>query len=417
MPGTCLFPFLAFAEYAFDGVFPLLENFPVVSIPAESINPIHLRPTVMDISLDNLEHNYLAIQSAVGSAEVMPIVKSNAYGHGLVACGRHLERVGARCLGVALLEEGIQLRQGGVKIPILVLGGIFGSQVKYFLDYDLDLLASSVFKLDTIEEVAKAAGKRARVHLEIDTGMERIGVHYYTADSLLERAKRCTHADIVGVSSHFATADDPDPAFAKVQLERFLGALKDFPQSVSPHPRRHIAASAAIISLPESHLDMVRPGVLLYGVTPAPHLDGKIDLKPVMSLRSKVVYFKVVRAGDAVSYGLTWTAPTDTRVITVPIGYGDGYVRKLSNRGQVLIRGKRYPVVGRVCMDQLMVNIGPDGVAYNGDEVVLLGEQEGEVISVADITKHLDGNPREFLVSTNLRIPRRYHYRGEITLA
>lgn len=368
----------------------------------------------MDVDLEALEANYRAIAAHVSPARVMPIIKSNAYGHGIVACGRHLERIGAPMLGVALLEEGIQLRLSGVKIPILVLGGIFGSQVQYFLDYDLDLVASSVFKLDSIEEMAQRAGKKARVHLEIDTGMERIGVHHYTAATLLERALRCTHAEIVGVSSHFATADDPDPSFMSTQLERFLEAISFFEKQGVAMPVRHIAASAALLRDRSTHLDMVRPGVLLYGVAPSPALRGIVDVRPVMSLRSKVVYFKVVKQGTGVSYGLTWKAPEDTRVVTVPIGYGDGYVRRLSNRGQVLIRGNRYPIVGRVCMDQLMVNIGPGGTAYNGDEVVLLGEQGDQRITVEEITELMDGNPREFLVSTNLRVPRRYHYRGEI---
>lgn len=375
----------------------------------EKTNPLFLRPTSLQIDLSALVHNFREIQQQVGHSEVMPVVKSNAYGHGLIECSQALEKAGAKFLGVALLEEGIALRNAGLKMPILVLGGIFTDQIQYFLEYDLDLLASSVSKLEAIENIAQQKAKRARVHLEIDTGMERIGVHYYNSATLFEAALKCRHCDVIGVSSHFAKAEDPDLSLNKLQLERFLESLSYLEKRSVPRPLRHIAASGAIMQFPESHLDMVRPGVASYGVAPSLELKGRFNLKPVMKLSSKVVYFKVVRKGAGVSYSHTWQAPLDTRVVTVPIGYGDGYLRNLSNVGQVLIRAKRYPVVGRVCMDQIMVDIGPDGVAYNGDEVVLVGEQGENSISLEELGSWASGgNPREFMVSSNLRVPRKY---------
>ena len=374
-------------------------------------DPIKLRPTSMRIDMDALAHNFQLIKKAAPGARVMPVVKSNGYGHGMLECAAHLELAGADSFGVALLEEGIKLRLSGIRSPILVLGGVFTDQIRYFLDYDLDLLASSVFKLKAIEAQAQALNRRARVHLEIDTGMERIGVHYYNSNELLEEAIKCTHCDIVGVSSHFASQEDSDLTLARLQLERFLESISFFEKRSLPMPMRHIAASGAILQLTESHLDMVRPGAIIYGVWPSAHLSGRLPLVPVMTLASKVVYFKVVKRGTGVSYGHTWTAPQDTRIVTVPIGYGDGYPRALSNKGHVLIGGRRCPIVGAVCMDQIMVDIGPDGEAHNGDEVILVGRQGEEHISIDEISELSSGNPREFMVAMNVRLPREFNLR------
>ncbi|MFN8390179.1 MAG: alanine racemase [Bdellovibrionota bacterium] len=377
-----------------------------------SNDPFLSRPSLLRINLSALTENFRLIRGVAGGAKVMPVVKSNAYGHGLVECSQELERAGADFLGVALLEEGIKLRLAGVKTPILVLGGIFTDQIHHFLEHDLDLLASSVFKLRAIEEQAAAHKKRARVHLEIDTGMERIGVHYYNSATLIEAALATKHCDIVGVSSHFSEQEREELGFTRLQLERFLESVAYFEKVSAPTPIRHIAASGAILQLAESHLDLVRPGLISYGVSPAPHLKGRVPLKPVMSLHSKVAYFKVVKAGTGVSYGHLWVAPQDTRVVTIPLGYGDGYLRRLSNQGKVLIGGKRHSIVGAVCMDQMMVDIGPSGEAYNGDDVVLIGRQGDEEISLEELSELSTGNAREFMVSTNVRLPRVFHRDG-----
>ncbi len=378
------------------------------SYPALDIDPMQLRPTVLEVDMGVLGQNLSAIREHVGAdRKLMAVVKSNAYGHGLIPCAEMYERAGVDYLGVAYLEEGIQLRVAGIQAPILVLGGILHSQIKFFLDYDLDILASSVFKLDAIEQQARALGKKARVHLKIDTGMERVGVHYYSAEKLLERALTCTDAEVVGISSHFACQEEETLNVTKLQLERFLECCYFFEKRSVPVPVRHIAATGAVIKYPESHLDMVRPGALLYGIEPGAHLEGIVPVRPALRLLSTVVYFKVVKQGAGVSYGHTWTAPKDTRVVTIPLGYGDGFARRLSNRGSVLVRGRRYPIIGRVCMDQLMVDIG-DGEAYNGDEIVLIGSQGEHSIRVEQIADLVDADPREVLVHLNLRIPRRY---------
>ena len=373
-----------------------------------NFDPIQLRPTEMLVDLDALAENFRAIRKQVGGKKIMPVIKCNAYGHGLTECARVLETAGADFFGVAVLEEAVALRLAGVKIPILAMGGIFNEQIPYFLNYGIDILASSLYKLRAVEEAARNAGKRARVHLEIDTGMERIGVHSYSAQELLEGSLECKHCDIVGVSTHFATQDGVDTAHTKYQLDLFLEAISFYEKRGLPAPMRHAAASGAIIQLPESHLDLVRPGLILYGVPPAKHLKGAMPLKPVMSLRSKVVYFKVVKENAGVSYDHLWYAPEDTRIVTVPIGYGDGFLRAFSNASDVLIHGNRYPVVGAICMDQMMVNIGPDGVAYNGDEVIIVGSQGDQEITLLDMCDRIGGNPREFAVSVNARVPRKY---------
>lgn len=376
--------------------------------PITEGDPIQLRPTVLRIDLGVLETNLGAIRAHVGAnRKVMAVVKSNAYGHGLLPCARLYERCGVDYFGVAYLEEGIQLRQAGIKTPILVLGGILNSQIHHYLDYDIDILASSVYKLEAIEEQARLRGKRARVHVKIDTGMERVGVHYYSATSLLERLISARDIELVGISSHFARQEEEDLAPTRLQLERFLEVCRFFEDRSLPMPMRHIAATGAILQLPESHLEMVRPGALLYGIEPEEHLRGKIAVRPALSLSSTVVYFKVVKKGAGVSYSHTWVAPEDTRVITIPIGYGDGFSRRLSNKGSVLLRDKRYPIVGRVCMDQMMVDIGK-GEAHNGDEVILVGSQGQQSIRVEEIAELVDADPREILVHFNLRIPRKY---------
>jgi alanine racemase len=379
-------------------------NHPTISLTTEV-----LRPTQVEVDLSRLTANYRAIQAHVAPAAVMPILKANAYGHGLVEVARHLQSLGAPYLGVAFLEEGILLREAGVTTPILVLGGIIGNQVPLFLAHDLTLTASSVEKLGQIEEAARAMGVRAKVHLKIDTGMERIGVHYYSADALLEASLACTHFEVEGIFSHFANADAANQSYSQLQLDRFHNVLDFYDRrGLPPPPLRHMANSAAIAGFRPAHFDMVRAGILLYGVYPSAETPRTVAVRPALSWKSRVVYFKVVRPGHPVSYGSTWQSDHPVRVVTVPVGYGDGYFRALSNRAEVIIRGRRYPVAGRVCMDQLMVNIEWE-TAYNGDEVILLGEADsGASITVEELADWAGTVPWEILTNINTRVPRVY---------
>ena len=378
-----------------------ISNHPTISTRAG------LRPTHVLIDLEKLTQNYRAIQEHVGQAQVMPILKANAYGHGLVRVGQHMQEIGAKMLGVAYLEEGILLRDAGVTIPILVLGGILGSQVPLFLDYDLALTASSVEKLLQIEAAAESRRATAKVHLKIDTGMERIGVHYYSAETFLDTSIKCKHIEVEGIFSHFANADAPDLASAKLQLERFLEVLNFYEKHGLRTPLRHIANSGAILQLPEGWLDIVRPGILLYGVYPSQGVDRTIQVHPALTWSSRVVYFKVVEAGHPVSYGSAWQSDHAVRMLTIPVGYGDGYFRSMTGNAEVLINAKRYPVVGAICMDQFMVNIEQNSV-YNADEVILVGGDGKGAIRVEELAEWAGTIPYEILTNINTRVPRVY---------
>src|ERR1051325_4769572 len=366
-----------------------------------------LRPTYLEVDLERLAGNYRAIARHVAPARVMPILKANAYGHGLVEVARKLEAIGAPYVGVAYLEEGIRIRQHGIRIPVLVMGGLVGSQVPRFLEHDLTLTASSVDKLRAIDGHAAALGRRATVHLKIDTGMERIGVHWYSAEPLLEASLACRHLRVEGIFTHFANADDADLSHARLQLERFQEVLAFYERRSLAPPMRHAANSGAILQMPESHFDLVRPGILFYGAAPAPDVRVTIPVRQALRWVTRVVYFKVVKPGNPVSYGSSWTPAELTRVVTLPAGYGDGYMRAMSGKAAVVLHGKRYPVVGRICMDQMMVSIGWDS-AHNGDEAILLGGEGDTAITIEELASWAGTITHEVLTTINTRVPRVY---------
>lgn len=365
-----------------------------------------MRSTWAEVDLRCLKANLHAIRQKVGTSKIMLVVKANAYGHGLAEVAQALASK-TDYVGVAVLEEGILLRNRGITAPILVLGGIWGDQILQYLQHDLTLTASSVDRLQQIDAVAGRMGVKAKVHLKIDTGMERIGIHYYNAHRLQEAALQCAHVEVEGIYSHFANADAGDLAHARLQLERFQEVVRFYERRSLPMPMRHMANSAAILRLPESYMDMVRPGIMLYGVYPSPQSPHSVEVKPALSWKSRVVYFKVVKPGHPVSYGSRWQSDHNTRIITVPVGYGDGYFRSMSNRARVIIRGRKYPQVGTICMDQMMVNIESDS-AYNGDEVILLGEAGGQRITAEDLADWAGTIPYEILTNINTRVPRQY---------
>jgi alanine racemase len=367
-----------------------------------------LRATRVQIDLDALGFNFKSLSHHAAPAEVMCVVKANAYGHGLVECAKYLESVGAKYFGVALLQEGIELRQAGILAPIHVFSGILEDEIEYFIKYDLDLTASSVAKMKAIARIAQKLRKTARVQLKLDTGLGRIGTRTKSVESLYQEALDAEYCTLSGVFSHLVQAEAEDCRFTELQLRRFEDSMSFFQRRGLEPPVQHIGNSAATLALKECHLDMVRPGLALYGIYPARHLEQSgVTLKPVLSLKSRVVFFKAVEAGAGVSYGHTWIAERMTRVVTLPIGYGDGYLRGLSNRSSVLIRGKRHPVIGNICMDQMMVDIGQDE-AFNGEEVVLIGTQAAEHIGVAELAAAGQTVSQEILTSLNARVPRIY---------
>ncbi|MBY0110185.1 MAG: alanine racemase [Candidatus Babeliaceae bacterium] len=361
------------------------------------------------IDFNALQHNFLIVKKFVGPKLVMPIIKANAYGHGLVECAQFYEQSGADFLGVAFIEEAIQLRNGGITKRILVLGASISDQIPLFLNHTIDITVASIEKLQEIDACARQHGKKARVHLKIDTGLGRIGVRAANAEKFFIETLRSKFIEIVGVFSHFATADKQDSSFMHEQYEKFHEASLFFEKNSLKMPIRHMANSGAIMQFPESHLDMVRPGIMLYGIYPQSWMRSLCQLKPVLSLYARVVYFKVLLKNSGISYDLTWKADSNTRIITLPIGYGDGYPRALSNKGHVLLNGFKHPIVGNICMDQMMVNIG-SAQAYNGDQVVLIGKSGNQEITINDLADSSGGSPYEILVSLNGRIPRYYVY-------
>ena len=379
-----------------------------INHPTITTNNGVVRPTLVEIDMKRLAENYRAIQEKVAPAKVMPILKANAYGHGLVEVGRLMDTLGANYLGVAVLEEGILLREQGIRSPILVLGGILGNQVPYFIKYDLTITASSVEKLWHVDAVAEQLGTSAKVHLKIDTGMERIGVHYYSAESLLESAMQCKHIEVEGIFSHFSNSDATDLSYARLQLERFQEVLSFYEKHALSSPRfKHMANSGAILQLPEANFDLVRPGLLLYGVYPSPETARSVVVLPALSWKSRVVYFKVIQPSHPVGYGSTWESDHMVRAVTIPVGYGDGYFRSMSHQAEVMIRGKRYPVVGTISMDQIVVNIEWE-TAYNDDEVILIGEMGDQQINAEELATWAGTIPYEILTNINTRVPRVY---------
>jgi alanine racemase len=368
-----------------------------------------MRPTYLEINLPQLKQNLENIRAHVAPAKVLVVLKANAYGHGVDGVAPFIAPF-ADYIGVAIAEEGIHLRKLGITTPILIMGGTLLEQLPEFLEYDLTLAVSSLDLLTAAEQLAGSAGKRIKTHLKIDTGMERIGVREYEAEALIEKSLACSHVDVEGIFTHFAnseTIDDSLPSNARevkasLQLERFQEVLSIYEKRSAPHPQiRHMANSGATLRMPESYYDMVRPGVLFYGVYPGRDIEKTIKVKPALKWKSKVVFSKLTLPGRGVSYGSLWQAEEQTRIVTVPCGYADGYFRRMTNHPRVLINGKSYPQVGRICMDQFMVNVGEDDVKV-GDEVTLLGNG----IIPEELADWAGTNEYEVMTNISARVPR-----------
>jgi alanine racemase len=361
-------------------------------------------PAWVEIDLNQFQKNIAQIRSQIGKSLFCLPVKANAYGHGLCKIAQVAEKCGVDYLAVAHLQEGAQLREIGIKIPILVLGAIHEDQIPDLLAYNLEVSISSKFKADLVAGIAQKLKKKCRIHLEVDTGMHRTGVRVSTAETLFPYLTTLPSLELVGIYSHLATADRPSDPFALKQIAAFSSLLKPFENTPLI---RHLCSSSGLLFFPQAHFDMVRPSLVTFGYLPANAPAAFASIAPCFSLKAKVAYFKVVAPGHGISYGHSYTTTSQTRIVTVPVGYGDGYRRALSNRGFVLIRGKRYPICGTICMDQFMVDVGNSEV-YVGDEVVLIGKQGAEEIGLEEIATLCDTIPYEILCQLNDRLPRVY---------
>lgn len=362
-----------------------------------------MRPTYLEVNLSQLRQNLEAIRARVSPAKIMPMVKANAYGHGVDGVVPFIEPY-VDYIGVALVEEGIHLRELGIRKPILVAGATLCEQVPLFAEYDLILTGSSLELLERAEEIAHSTGTRIKTHLKIDTGMERVGAREYEAEELILKSAAYRHIFVEGIYTHLASSELADRTYSSMQLERFQEVLDLYKQHSLPlPPLRHVCNSGGILNLPEAYFDMVRPGVLFYGVYPGEEVDRVVEVKPALTWHSRVAYSKRTRPGRPVSYGSLWQAEEETGIVTIPCGYADGYFRRMTNRAQVIIRDKKYPQVGRICMDQFMVHIGDDEIKV-GDEVILLGHG----IRAEDLAGWMGTNEYEVMTNISPRVPRVY---------
>jgi alanine racemase len=364
----------------------------------------YVRPTRAEIRLGALKRNFLKVRSLVGpDVKIMAIVKANAFGHGMVPVAARLLESGADYLGVAYIEEALSLRANGITAPLHVMGAAPVDQVPVVFGKDVDLTLSSLEMARAVSGLAVSADIVQKVHLKIDTGMGRLGVDWEEGVTFVESARKLPGLEVVGLFSHLATAGD-DLAFAREQIGRFQRIVATLEREGELPPLVHLANSAGLINFPEARFAMVRPGIVLYGYEPSSlhHL----GVEPVMRLVSRVASIKDIRSGSSVGYGRTWTACSDTRIATLPLGYGDGYSRRLSNKGEVIIRGARYPIVGLVCMDWLMVDIGKDSPVMVGDEVLMFGEKDGSRMSGELLCERMGGTLSELPTIVSARVPR-----------
>jgi len=374
-----------------------------------------LRPTRVEIDLSAIDFNLQQIKKKVAPAKIMAVVKANAYGHGVLPVAKTALNSGAAYLAVALLEEGIELRESGVTAPILVFGGEIEEQLTEIFRYDLDItiISKKFAKLLSAEAVLRK--QSIKIHVKVDTGMGRVGIPWQDAVEIVRDISRLPKLEIVGIYTHFATSDERDKTFAEIQLSRFQQVLDGLQKSGIQIPIKHAANSGAIIDLPGTYFDMVRPGIMMYGYYPSNETTESVPLKPAMTFKSKVSYIKEVPAGTSISYGRKYNTAFATRIATIPVGYADGYNRLLTNRGKVLINGNIYPVVGRVCMDQILADIGQQPEISVGDDVVLFGSQGRQEFSVIEICQILNTIPYEVCCWVSKRVPRIY-INSEITI-
>jgi len=388
---------------------------PLVSAPARVLTPRRaapadsVRPTRAEISLGHLRHN-LSELARVARVPIWSVLKADAYGHGAKAVARTLERAGSAGICVALIEEGIELREAGIQIPILVMGGHYTGAWSELLRHSLTPVLSRKDQIESLaEEVRESGGPAFGVHIKIDTGMARLGVPMRELAPFASALSSCPELELDGVMTHFASAES-DPEFVARQLALFEQGTLVLQQAGLRVRRRHAANTAALLGHPAARLDLVRPGIGLFGM--APGLAAATQLRPVMRVRSEIISLRNLSPGASVGYGATFVAANEARIATIPMGYGDGLSRAMSNRGQVLVRGRRAPIVGAVSMDLTSIDVsGVPGVEI-GDEVVVLGSQSGPLgeatLSAEEIAAQTGTIAWEVLTAVSRRVPRFY---------
>ena len=370
------------------------------------------RPTVAEIDLGALRYNFSQIRALAGShREILAVVKADAYGHGAGPVARELQSAGAGLFGVATVEEGVDLRRGGVTLPVLILTGISPADLRKVTANNLTPVITDLESARALDSKAAKMGKTLSVHLKVDTGLSRLGIPFRDWGVVFEELRSLNHLRIEGLMSHLAAPEserEEDKSFTGEQIRRFQECLEHGCRAGLRPRYIHLAGSGAMATRNESCFNLVRPGLMLYGLHPSPALRSRISLRPVLSWKTTVLSLKRVCEGDTVSYGRTHYCRRESLIATLPVGYADGYSRGLSNKGEVLVRGKRAKVVGRVCMDLTMVDVsGIPGVKAR-DEVILLGKQGDEEISASEMAGWLGTISYEVLCAIGKRVPRVY---------
>ncbi|MEK6776279.1 MAG: alanine racemase [bacterium] len=371
------------------------------------------RPTIAEINLQALQHNLHQVMRLTGAErKILAVVKADAYGHGAVEISRALEREGVRFLGVATVEEGIELRQAGIDASITVLGGAFPEQHGLLLDWKLSPVLYHLPWAEELSRTVQARGEKIAVHIKVDTGMGRLGLNPEEAQAAIPKIASLPGLSVEGVISHFADADLEDKAFTEGQLGKFL-VLREHLSGIGLRiPFWHISNSAAVMDFQPALFNMVRPGIMLYGYMPSDSFPGKVELQPVLSWKTRIIHLKEVPAGTPLSYGRTFVTRRKSRIATLAVGYADGYSRSLSNRAEVLVNGRRAPVVGRVTMDMVLTDVTDIPKANLGDQATLIGEDGEDRITAWDLARWGNTIAYEVLCGIGRRVPRIY-LRGE----
>lgn len=377
----------------------------------------NIRPTYVEVNLDNLAHNYTEIRRIVRKeTEIMPVIKANGYGHGAIELAKLYTTLGVNRLAVSLLNEAIELRRAGIDKPILILNFTPDYQM---IEVAANDLTQAIYRYEdavALSEAAKEMDKKLKIHIKLDTGMSRIGF-LPSEDSLdnILNISQLPNLEIEGIFTHFAKSDEADKSFTRLQFDRFMRMVEALENKGLVIPLKHISNSSAIIDLPEYNLDIVRPGIILYGYYPSDEVKKeRIDIKPAMTLRTVISNIKTLPAETGISYNHVYTTPAEARIATVPIGYADGYPRTLTGKGQVFVAGRRVTIEPRICMDQMMFDATGLGDVKVGDEVIYFGYRNKDWPSVDEVAKTFGTINYEIICMMGRRLPRVYIKDGRI---
>ena len=349
-----------------------------------------LGPTWIEIDLDAIAQNVKNIKQLIGEKELMAVVKGNAYGHNILEVSSVVLNNGATQLAVARLEEGIFLRKAGITVPILILGLTLKQQAELLVSYNITPTVCEYEMIEKLSESAIKEDKVVKVHLKVDTGMGRIGIFSHDILGFIKRIRALKNVEIEGIFTHFSVADEKDKTYTEKQFKKFMEVLTVLEKEEIRIPIKHVGNSATLLDLPHMWLDLVRPGISIYGLYPSTEVQKTIKLIPAHSFKTRIVFLKELSAGEYISYGRTYTTiKKRTKVASLPVGYADGYNRLLSDHGEVLVKGRRFPIIGRICMDQCMIDVSSLLEVKIGDEVVLWGRQGEEEITVEEIAEKI----------------------------